>query len=318
MIGEREVEGLPALTLGSDEAGGIKATFVPGAGMVGCSMRHRGDELLGQRGGLRTYVEERGTMGIPLLHPWANRVARMRFTVAGRDVALDAAPAPPSLDSNGLPIHGLLAAASGWRVERHESTSGGGLLEARFDFAADPGLMAAFPFAHELLLEAALDGATLTIATTVQATGDSTVPVSFGYHPYFRLPGIPRSEWEIEVPVDERLRLDRSMLPTGEREPIQVESGPLGRRTFDDGYVSPPDFAPFVLAGGGRRIEVSFGAGYPYAQVYAPDDDDVVAYEPMTAPTNALVSGGPDLPLVEPGESYRAVFSIKPAAVGPE
>ena len=55
---------------------------------------------------------------------------------------------------------------------------------------------------------------------------------------------------------------------------------------------------PFVLAGGGRRIELSVGPGYRFAQVYAPGDDDVVAFEPMTAPTNALVAGGPDLPLV--------------------
>ena len=50
--------------------------------------------------------------------------------------------------------------------------------------------------------------------------------------------------------------------------------------------------------------------GYPYAQVYAPDDDDVIAFEPMTAPTNALVSGQ-DLKLLQPGESYEASFSIK-------
>jgi aldose 1-epimerase len=57
-----------------------------------------------------------------------------------------------------------------------------------------------------------------------------------------------------------------------------------------------------VLTGGGRRIELKVGSGYRFAQVYAPPDDDVVAYEPMTAPTNALVAGGPDLPLLEPGE----------------
>ena len=51
-------------------------------------------------------------------------------------------------------------------------------------------------------------------------------------------------------------------------------------------------------------------AGYPFAQVYAPSDDDVVAYEPMTAPTNALVAGGPDLPMLEPGGRYEATFSI--------
>ena len=30
----------------------------------------------------------------------------------------------------------------------------------------------------------------------------------------------------------------------------------------------------------------------------------------MTAPTNALVDGGPELPLLAPGDSYRAAFSI--------
>jgi galactose mutarotase-like enzyme len=205
-----------------------------------------------------------------------------------------------AFDPNGLPIHGLLAAASGWTVERHEDSDGGGVLAARFDFAAHDELMAMFPFAHELLLEAVLADSTLTITTTVSATGNAPVPISFGYHPYLQLPGVDRSEWEVEIPVRERLRLDQRMLPTGERERVEVEGGALGSRTFDDGYVAPEGSEPFVLAGGGRRIEVSFDSGYPYAQVYAPADDDVVAYEPMTAPTNALVSGGPELPLLAP------------------
>ena len=65
-----------------------------------------------------------------------------------------------------------------------------------------------------------------------------------------------------------------------------------------------------MLAGGGRRIELAFLEGYPYAQVFAPDDDDVIAFEPMTAPTNALVDAGLGLALLAPGESYRASFSI--------
>lgn len=310
MIGERTVEGLDALTLVASEGGEVEAAFVPDAGMVGCSLRHRGEELLGQRGGLRTYVAERGTMGIPLLHPWANRLARRRFSVAGREVVLDPSSTPLGVDPDGLPIHGLLAAASGWRVDRHEPVGDGALLAASFDFGADDELMAAFPFPHELLFEATLSGTALTIATTVRASGDAPVPISFGYHPYFRLPGVDRSDWEIEIPVTERLLLDSQMLPTGDREAVRVAGGRLGSRTFDDAYVSPPDPTPFVVAGGGRRIEVSFGAGYPYAQVYAPADDDVIALEPMTAPTNAVVVGGPDLPLLAPGESHGASFSI--------
>ncbi len=145
MIGERTIDGHEALTLSSDALGGIEAAFVPGAGMVGCSLRHRGQELLGQRGGLASYVAEHSTMGIPLLHPWANRVADNRFQVAGRELDLESGTPPPALDANGLAIHGLLAAADGWSVEDHVGTEAGGVLSARFDFTGDE-LLRAFPF----------------------------------------------------------------------------------------------------------------------------------------------------------------------------
>ena len=54
---------------------------------------------------------------------------------------------------------------------------------------------------------------------------------------------------------------------------------------------------------------MDFVGGYPYAQVYAPEDQDVVCFEPMTAPTNALVSGR-QLELVPPGEATTVSFSI--------
>jgi aldose 1-epimerase len=290
--------------------GGLEAVFVPEAGMVGCSLRHRGEELLGQRSGLRGYVAERKTMGIPLLYPWANRLGRLQFPVAGREVDLGSVSPPLRLDGNGLPMHGLLAGVAGWRVARHEATGDGGVLAATFQFGAAAGLTDAFPFPHTLRFEAELASGTLTIATTVEATGGGPVPIAFGYHPYLRLPGVDRRAWEVEAPVAERLRLDARMLPTGERVPVEVAAGPLGERTCDDAYVAPAGSAPFVLAGGGRRIEVAFLSGFPFAQVFAPAEDDVVAFEPMTAPTNALVDGGDALPLLAAGERFRAVFSI--------
>jgi hypothetical protein len=36
----------------------------------------------------------------------------------------------------------------------------------------------------------------------------------------------------------------------------------------------------------------------------------------MTAPTDALIAGGAELPLVAPGESYRAIFAIAVEADG--
>jgi aldose 1-epimerase len=310
MIGKRTIGELAALTLASPGDDGIEVEFVPQAGMVGSSLRHRGQELLGRRGGLDAYVSERKTMGIPLLYPWANRLGRRRFALADREVDLESHPVPLRLDADGLPMHGLLSGVRGWEVERHETADDGGVLAARFDFGAQPDLMAVFPFPHALGLEATLAGSVLTIATTVRASEGVAVPIAFGFHPYLRLPGVARAAWEVEIPVRERLALDRRMLPTGEREASLVPSGPLGSRTFDDAYVAPDPARPFVLAGGGRRLELAFVEGYPFAQVFAPAGDDVIAFEPMTAPTNALVRGGPELRLLAPGETYRAAFSL--------
>jgi galactose mutarotase-like enzyme len=311
MVGERTEEGLAALTLESEALGGIEVIFVPEAGMVCCSLRHRGQELLGQRGGLAKYVESGSTMGIPYLHPWANRLGRSRFELAGREVNLDLEGLHVKRDGSGLPMHGLLTAARGWRVERHLELEGeeGGLLAASFDFGAYPRLLEAFPFPHRVEIEAQLVGAELKIATTVRAGEEAAVPIAFGFHPYLRLPGVERGEWELAAPVRERLELDERMLPTGQREPADVATSRLGSRTFDDAFLAPASEEPFVLSGGGRRLQLRMGEGYPFAQIYAPPDLDAVAFEPMTAPTNALVSGE-GLRMLPAGESFSASFTL--------
>jgi aldose 1-epimerase len=249
-------------------------------------------------------------MGIPFLHPWANRLGRSRFEVAGREVNLDLPDLRVKRDGAGLPMHGLLTAAGGWKVELHGEIDGGGVLAASFDFGAYPRLTAAFPFPHRVELEATLRGPTLTIVTTLRNGGDASVPVSFGFHPYLRLPGVELDDWRLEAPVCERLELGPDQLPTGRREPARIEPGPLGSRCFDDAFVAPAGGEPFALSGGGRRLELRMETGYRFAQIFTPDDCDAVAFEPMTAPTNALVTGGPDLPLIAPGESFAATFSV--------
>ena len=311
MVGERSEEGFAALTLESGSRGGLEAVFVPEAGMICCSLKHRGEELLGQRGGLRAYVDHFSTMGIPFLHPWANRLGADRFEVGGRAVDLDLPDLPLKRDDAGLPIHGLLSAAPGWRVARHAELDPGGVLAATFDFAAYPHLLEAFPFPHLVEIEATLVEGSLEIATSLTATGDVAVPVSFGFHPYLCLPGVPRAEWELEAPVHERIVLDAHGLPTGEREPAAIEPGPLGTRTYDDAFLAPSPGTAFALAGPDRRIELRMDSGYRFTQVFAPADTDAVAIEPMTAPTDALITGGDDLTFVPPGETFAAGFSIR-------
>jgi aldose 1-epimerase len=311
MVGERSEEGFAALTLEGAARGGLEAVFVPEAGMICCSLRHRGEELLGQRNGLRAYVDHYSTMGIPFLHPWANRLGADRFEVGGRGVDLTLQDLPLKRDGEGLPMHGLLSAAAGWRVERHLELDGGGMLAASFDFGAYPHLLEAFPFPHRVEIEATLVEGSLEIATSVIATADVAVPIAFGFHPYLRLPGVPRADWILEAPVRERLVLDDRGLPTGEREPIAIEPGPLGERTYDDAFLAPPPGTAFSLIAPDRRLELRMDSGYPFSQIFAPADTDAVAIEPMTAPTNALLTDGPELTFVPPGETFGAAFSIQ-------
>ena len=269
-------------------AGDLEATFAPDAGMVCASLRRGGEELLGQRKGLEAYAETGATMGVPLLYPWANRVAARRFEVMGRTVDLDKAPHRFRDDGEtGLPIHGAKTAGGAWTVE--EQTDG--LLRASLDWGADAELMAAFPFDHRVTMEVTADPGAVRWRVSVEGE----VPVAFGFHPYL----VAGEDTLLDVPVRERLVLDEHKLPTAEREPVEPITGRLGGRTFDDAYGAPT--GP-CRAG---DLAVTFGEGFPYAQVFAPPSGDVVALEPMTAPANALVTGE-----ALPTAPWSAAFAI--------
>ena len=101
--------------------------------MVVASLRHRGDELLGQRAGFEAWVEKGSTFGVPLLYPWVNRLAEDRFELDGRTVDASAA----KHDEHGMPMHGLPAARGAWSVvdETPERLEGTGLdIDQMWDF----------------------------------------------------------------------------------------------------------------------------------------------------------------------------------------
>lgn len=258
------------------------------------SLRHRGEELLGAVSG----PDVPWISGIPLLHPWANRLGGFGYSFGGEVVAFAPGSAGIYLEEHGLPLHGLRPAVAGWEVVERSQRR----LVAGRALAGLPE----FPFDHRIEVAAELTDFTLTLTTTITA-GARPVPVAFGYHPFLQLPGVPRAQWELTLPVGDRLLVDERKIPTGERAPAGDLDGPLGDRTFDDGFTFDALRGPFVLAGGGRRIEVAFERGYPYAQVFAPEIADVVCFEPMTAPADGL-RHAPDA--VAPGESFSARFSV--------
>jgi aldose 1-epimerase len=286
-------------------AGDFEAVFLPGYGMLCASFRHRGEELLRCIDGLDDLAATGRAAGIPFLHPWANRLAGPHYRAGGRDVSFD--PASPLLhhDENGVIIHGVPWSRLPWRVteSRREGVS------AQLEWDRED-LLALFPFPHRLLMDVVLGPDGLRVALTLTTGPDGPVPVSFGFHPYFGLPGVPRSDWRLTLPPLEKILVDSRGIPTGEKEPFDGYDAPLAARSVDAGGALGEGPHSFSLAGGGRRVTVDFLEGYPYAQVFAPLGKDYVALEPMTAPTNALTTGE-GLRLVDPNDSFRAVFQVR-------
>ncbi len=295
-VDERELDGAAAFAL---RAGDLAATVVPGVGMVVASLTRGGRELLGQRGGLAAYRDHGSSFGVPLLFPWANRLSG--------GLPLDPAVSPIKLDEHGLPIHGLLIASQLWEVAHAIADGGGAEVMATLDFGAHPALVAAFPYPCALALTHRLDPNGLQSTLTLLPTGDVAVPIAFGFHPYLA-PGGDRRDWEIELPVTAHAVLDDRGLPTGEVTPAEPGAHLLGDAAYDDLYPAlEPD--PVFAVRGEVALEVAFDAGYPCAQVFAPADADVICFEPMTAPTNAIATGD-GLRTVAPGDVFSASFRI--------
>jgi aldose 1-epimerase len=282
----------------------LEAVFLPGRGMLCASFRHRGVEVLRRVEDLEDAAAKGSTAGIPLLHPWANRLASLSYCAAGREVSLDPSSPLLHLDAQGLPMHGVPWSLLTWeRTEAKQER-----LVARLEWTrAD--LLAIFPFRHRLEMAVTLSPGGLTLETTLVAGLDGPVPVSFGFHPYFGFPDLPRAEWRLELPAMRRLVLDRRGIPSGEEEPFGGLDAQLGELNFDDGFALKDERTSFSVSGNGRRISVELIEGYGYAQVFAPKDKNYLALEPMTAPTSALTSGR-GLRFVEPGAQFRAAFRI--------
>jgi aldose 1-epimerase len=293
----------------------LRATFVPDAGMVCSSLRHRGVELLAQRSGVRAYAQRGATMGIPLLYPWANRLAGLRYPGPQGEVQLDPADPLLKLDRNGLPIHGAIAGALPWELLEQPGAgadhAGADRLHAHSAWRSAE-LLKIFPYSHTVELRASVAGARLTIETTVRADGGCDVPVSFGFHPYLTIADTDRRDWLIELPVASRLLLDERMIPIAAGPPLEPRQFTLADGDWDDALTGLEQPAVFSVSAGERRIDVEFCDGFSHAQIYAPSGENFICFEPMTAPTNALVSRD-GLHVLAAGNTFRATFAISVA-----
>ena len=237
-------------------AGDLEAVFLPAHGMLGASFRHRGVEILRRVEDLEAAAAKGSSAGIPLLHPWANRLAAPRYRVLRQQVVLDVSSPLLHLDEHGLPMHGVPWSFLPWVV----TEAGRDFIAARLEWSTSD-LLAVFPFRHRVELAAILRPDSLTLETTLIADSAGPVPVSFGFHPYLGLPELSRANWRLELPVMRKLVLDSRGIPTGDEEPFGGFNAELGESSFDDGFALMEERTSLSVAGAKLQSQRGFACG---------------------------------------------------------
>jgi aldose 1-epimerase len=192
---------------------------------------------------------------------------------------------------------------------------------SRLEYWKHPDLMAQFPFAHTIEMTYRLKDGVLECETAIRNHSAAAMPVSTGYHPYFRLHDAPRDEWKVHLAAREHVVLSERLIPTGERKPVSLpDPVSLAGAQLDDVFTNlvrgADGKAEFWVQGRRERISVIYGRKYPVAVVYAPSGRPFICFEPMAAVTNAmnLAHEGKyeGLQSIPAGQEWRESFWIKP------
>ncbi len=292
------IDGVPVIRL-IDSKRGIEVSILPSIGNIVCAMNVHGKNVLFFPDiKLSEFQKKPMQLGIPFLAPWANRLDDAGFWANGKKYSFDMALGNIQKDNNGLPIHGLLSASTTWAVTHLGADKASAYVTGRFEFFRHPDLTAQWPFAHDYEITYRLADGALEIRTTVSNLSAEPMPLAVGFHPYYRIPDIPRDGWILRMPARSAVIADWRHIPTGAFKPIDLPNPlPLKNRTLDDGFTDlerdAQGRALFSIESGEKQIALSFGPQFPVAVIYAPASPqgqamDFICIEPMAGITDAI------------------------------
>lgn len=292
------IDGVPVVRL-SDSVRGIEVSILPSIGNIAYEMKAHGKNVLVFPDvKLSDFQKKPMQTGIPFLAPWANRLDEDGFWANGKKYEFDKALGNYHKDGRGLPIHGLLGVSALWHVTSIGADKQSAYVTSKLEFWKYPDLMAQWPFAHEYEMTYRLAEGALEVKTTVSNLSAEAMPLAIGYHPYYRIPDIPRDQWILRLPARKAVVADDRRLPSGEFKAMDLPNPlPLKDRTLDDGFADLErdvnGRARFSIEAGEKQIELLFGPRYPVAIVWEPASPpgqtfDFICIEPMTGITNAV------------------------------
>jgi len=183
----------------TDAANGVEVSIAPSIGNRAYEMNVHGKNILYfPSPDVGEFQKRPELSGIPFLAPWANRLNEQNFWANGRKYTFNM-----TLGNirGSLPIHGMLSTSPLWEVMEVAADPRSAHVTSRLQFWKSPDLMAQWPFAHEYEMTYRLADGMLKVRITVTNLSSDPMPVVLGFHPYYRIPGIPRNNWNAIIPA---------------------------------------------------------------------------------------------------------------------
>jgi galactose mutarotase-like enzyme len=189
---------------------------------------------------------------------------------------------------------------------------------ATFALRDSDATRAAYPFAFEIVVLYALEGATLTVAVRISNPGAEPLPMSFGFHPAFAWPlpyGQPREDHRIIFGVEEPGPLARlaNGLIAGERgSPLSGRTLALADELFaDDALIWRPVVSQEVRYGAaeGPQLRIEF-PNTPDLGIWSKPGARFVCIEPWQGHADPQDFAGdfrdkPGIVSIAPGAEWR-------------
>src|SRR5687768_241570 len=210
----RQVGGVVEL---SDDRHQTIVSILPALGNLAVEMKVKGHNVLRfPFASAADYKGGTGSIGIPFLAPWADRLDEQAFYANGRRYAFDM-----SLGNvrGANPIHGFLGSAQ-WKLIEARADGQSAWVTSRLEFFRDPSWMKQFPFAHTIEMTHRLRDGVLEVATRIDNASVDRMPVAIGFHPFFQLTDSPRDEWTLSVAARTHWPLTDDKMPVGVTQPI--------------------------------------------------------------------------------------------------
>ena len=302
----------------ADAARKAEVTILPSIGNMAYEFKVNGKNVLWvPDGGLAKFKARPSMSGIPFLAPWGNRIDGQFFYANGKKYNFNMGLG--NVRGN-IPMHGFLTTSSAWKVVAAKADAKSAWVTSRLEFWKYPDMMAQFPFAHTIEMTYRLQDGVLQVETALINHSTEPMPVSIGFHSYYRLWEAPRDKWKIHLPVRDHWVVDRNTVPTGEIKPADYpDPMPLEGRIFDDVFSNlirgADGRAEFWVQAEKEKISVQYGPKWTVAVVWVPKGREFLCFEPMAAVTNGMnmAQNGlyKELQSIPPGGEWRESFWVR-------